>query len=137
MDDVVDRADGDFVVKQIREQSRDAAIGRVAGQDKSKDELLEPVVGDRQPEEQVIRSSRRVEGGSEGVVSLVLLLVDELAADLVLRGEVGDTATLSEGIHSEVQTLLGRHALCSKGRFWTRGVYNTHGLASGGSRGVC
>ncbi len=63
----------------------------MADQSEAKDQLLKPGFGHREPEEELGRvGRRRGEGVVEGVVGLVELLVDELAADLMLVGQFGD-----------------------------------------------
>jgi hypothetical protein len=74
----------------------------VADEGEAEDQLSQPGLGDREPEEQsrrIVRSGR--EGVVEGVEGLVALLVDELAADLVAGSEFGDRLAL-EGIEGEL-----------------------------------
>jgi hypothetical protein len=109
VDHVVDRPEGDRAVEQVAEQFDDAAVGTVTEQGQGEDQLLEPGLGDWQGEEDVVRR-RWGEGLVEGVLGLGGLLVDELAADLVLAGEVSDGLS-GEGVEGQVQTLLGRQGV--------------------------
>jgi hypothetical protein len=72
----------------------------VADEDSRQDELAEPGFGDGEVEEDGGCVGRGVEGAFEGVFGLGLLLVDELAADVVLFGQARDTATPAEGIQA-------------------------------------
>ena len=88
--DVVDGAQRERAVEQVAEQFVDAAVGTVADQEQGQDELLQPGLGDRQVEEDgVVGGEVGGEGLGEGLLGLVGLLVDELAADVVVGGPVG------------------------------------------------
>jgi hypothetical protein len=60
------------------------------------------------------------------------LLVDELAADVMLVGQARDTAALIEAMQGEADALLGVHGVRGTGGLGASGGYNAHGLASGG-----
>ncbi len=63
----------------------------MADEGETQDELPQPGLGDREPEEELVGFvAARVKGVVEGVVGLPELLVDELAADLLLGGQFGD-----------------------------------------------
>jgi hypothetical protein len=57
---------------------------------------------------------RRGEGVREGAVGLVGLPVDELAADVVLAGQLGDGAS-RQGVEGELLALRGGERLCGRG----------------------
>jgi hypothetical protein len=85
----VDRAHGEVEIEEVAEQFGDAAERAVADQDQGEDELADPGLGDWEVEEDpvVVGGSVGGEGVIEGVLGLVGLVIDELAADLVPVGE--------------------------------------------------
>jgi hypothetical protein len=77
----------------------------VADQDQSQDELANPRAGNRQVEQDsfvVVRLGG--EGPVKGVLGDVQLLVDELAADLVLLGQFRDGLT-GKGVQCQLAAL--------------------------------
>ena len=106
MEDVVDAAQGEGMVEEVAEQFLNAAKGAVADEGEAKNELAKPGLGNGEPEQQPRGVDRR-QGKSlvEGVVGMVELLVDELAADVLVLGEVGD-GYASQGIEGKL--LAGR-----------------------------
>src|SRR3981189_1685706 len=86
LDDVVDRAHAEVVIEEVAEQLGDAPERTVSDEDQGEDELADPGLGDREVEEDpgVSGGWFRGEGEIEGLLSLVGLVVDELAADLML-----------------------------------------------------
>ena len=109
-DDVVDRAQGDRVVKQVAEQFDDAAQGTMAEQDQGQHQLVEPGPRDRQVEKDFLVGRRRREGLVKGALGLGRLLVDELATDLVLIGEGGDRFT-RQRVKGQSLALQGQQGL--------------------------
>jgi hypothetical protein len=105
-DDVVDVAERQGVVEEALEEFFDAAVGTVTEEQEAEGELVEPGLGDREVEEDRVVVGRRLEGVLESVLSLVALLIDELAADSVFVGEVADGAT-GQGVEGELLALLG------------------------------
>jgi hypothetical protein len=98
----MDRSYRHGIVEEVVEQFGDAADGAVADEGEAQDQLAEPGLGDGQPEEQLRRiSRRRGEGVVEGVVGVVQLLVDELAADVLLVGRCGDRLA-GQGIEGQL-----------------------------------
>ena len=89
-DHVMDGPQRDLGVEEVGQEGDDAAVGTVTGQDQGEDQLPEPRLGDRQVEEDVLGRSRWVEGVLQGDLGGVGLLVEELAADLMLPGQLGD-----------------------------------------------
>ena len=72
-------------MEQVAEQFVDAAVGTVADQQQGQDEPPQPGRGDRQVEQDgVVVRGVGGEGLGEGLLGLVGLLVDELAADVVV-----------------------------------------------------
>jgi hypothetical protein len=106
MEDVVDGADGEGVVEQVVEDLPDASKGTVADQNQGEDELAQPRLGDRQPEEQIIGFIGRGKGEIKTMLSLVELLVDELAADSVAVGESRDGAP-RKGVEGQLAARQG------------------------------
>jgi hypothetical protein len=90
MQDVGERSQRQRIIEEVAEQFLDAAERTVAEERKTEDELLEPRLGEGEPEEKLRRVSRcGVEGLVDRVVGVVELLVDELAADVVLVSQGG------------------------------------------------
>ncbi len=113
--DVVNGADRQRIVKDIREQFGDAAQGTVADEGETQDELPQPGLGDREPEEELVGFvAARVKGVVEGVVGLPELLVDELAADLLLGGQFGD-GLAAQRVEGELLARLGWQQPCGCG----------------------
>jgi hypothetical protein len=107
--DIVDLADGERPVQQIAAELHDPADGTVADQGQPEDRLVEPGFGDREVEEHLF--GLRI--GSEGVVESLLgtadLLVDELTADVELRGQPTDGIRSSQSVQSQVLSLCRLH----------------------------
>ena len=114
LEHVVNAADADGDAQQVTQELDDAAIGTAADQRQGDDDLAQPGLAHRQLEQH--RAVRR--GGREGVIeccaSLVRLLVDELAADPVPSGEVGDRLRAGQRVDGQVLTLtLGQPRGCA------------------------
>jgi hypothetical protein len=77
-------------VEEVAREGDGAAVGAVTGQDQGEDRLTEPGPGDRQVEEDLLGRWGRVEGAVQGESGRVGLSVEELAADLMLTGQLGD-----------------------------------------------
>ena len=90
VDDVVDAAQREGVIEEVGEQLGDAAEGAVAEQGQAQDEAAQPGLGNGQPEEQVLWRRGRVKGPLDPPVGFVQLPIDELAADAMLQGNLGD-----------------------------------------------
>src|SRR5215212_5915799 len=104
---MVDGSNGHGMVEQGQQQFSHAAVGAVADQQQSQDELLEPGLGDSngEPDVLVALCSNRVEGLLQGQASRVELLVDELAADVVFLGGITDRAGAGQDTHSDLLAL--------------------------------
>jgi hypothetical protein len=136
-DNGVNPAERDGTVEQAVEHLLSAAQGRMADEDTSEDELAEPGFGDGEMEEDVgIGRRPRGESAVEGVLGFVLLLVDELATDVMLFGQVRDAAAFAAAIQSQFDALAGSQAMRGAGGLSVRGAYNAHDLASGRPRFV-
>jgi hypothetical protein len=124
LDDVVNRSHREVVIEEVAEQFGDAAERTVPDEDQSEDELADPGLGDREVEEDPVVSVGwfRVEGVIEGLLSLVSLVVDKLAADLVLLGELGDGGRARESVESEALSLGRAEILGGAGRQGVEGL---------------
>jgi hypothetical protein len=97
------------MVENVGEQLGDAAKRAVAKEGEAKNELAKPGLGDGEPEQQLRRVARRWgESVVEGVVGFVELLVDELAADVLVLGNVGD-GKASKGVKGQLLADRSRH----------------------------
>jgi len=105
-DDVVNAADREPVSEQIAEQFDDSAEGAVADEEEAENELAEKGAGDGKVEEDGFGVGLRVKGLVEGLLGLVGLLVDELAADVVLPREFGDGLLLGQSVEGELLSLV-------------------------------
>ncbi len=90
LDHVMDGPQRERGVEEVAQEGDHTAVGAVTGQDQGEDQLTEPRLGDRQVEEDLLVRSRRIEGVLQGELCGVGLLVEELAADLMLAGQLGD-----------------------------------------------
>src|SRR4029077_19461430 len=89
-------------VEEVGEQFVDTAEGTVADEGEAEDQLPQPGFGHGQPEEELRRWGRWwSERLVESVVGVAELLIDELAADLVLVGQSRD-GLAGEGIQGEL-----------------------------------
>ena len=111
LDDVMDGAQGGLGVEEVTQQRDDAAVRAVTGHDQGEDQLTEPGRGDRQVEEDLLGRWRRVEGVVQGELGGVGLSVEELAADLMLAGQLGDRLRAVEDLEGQLLPLLGRELL--------------------------
>jgi hypothetical protein len=103
LDDVVHRPHGEVVIEEVAEQFSDAAERTVSDEDQGEDELADPGLGDREVEEHPVVTGGcfRVESVVEGLLSLVGLVVDELATDLMLLGDSRDGCGAGERVEGE------------------------------------
>ena len=115
LDHVMDGAQRGLGVEEVAQQGDDAAVGAVAGQDQGEDQLTEPGLGDRQVEEDLLGRSRRVEGVVQGEPGGVGLLVEELAADLMLAGQSGDGLRAGEDLEGQLLPLRGGSCWAGQG----------------------
>jgi hypothetical protein len=121
VDDVVDRPHGEVVIEEVAEQFGDATERTVTDEDQGEDELADPGPGDREVEDDPVISGgwSRSEGVIEGLLSLVGLVVDELAADLMLLGDSRNGCGAVERVEGEALSLGGVQTL---GRAGSRAV---------------
>ena len=128
--DVVSRPHGEVGIEEVAEQLGDAAERAVTEEDQSEDELADPGLSDREVEEPPVVPGGwfRGEGVIEGLLGLVGLVVDELAADLMLLGELGDGGGAGECVESESLTL---------GRGQIRGGAVSRSVEGLGTVGAC
>jgi hypothetical protein len=64
--------------------------GTVTDEDQAEDQLRKPGLGDGEVEEDALLIGGCREGQLEAGVGFAQLLIDELAADVVLQGDLGD-----------------------------------------------
>jgi len=121
-DDVVDGPDADAaVVEDGIENLHHAPEGSMPDEHLCQDELAKPVLGHGKMEQYlpVVRQGR--EGLLERLGGLGLLLVDELAADVVTRCQAGNRLAAGQGLDRQVGP-LGRPEPAG-GRFpWRKGL---------------
>jgi len=87
--------------------------------------LPQPGLGHGEVKEDTVLVGSRVEGVAEGLVGPVGLLVDELAADVVLGGEVSDGLCAGQSSEGQLLALVGIESM--GGRSGGGGVgYNAH-----------
>ena len=110
-DDGVDVAQGEVVVEEVVEEFDDTAQRTVPDEDQSECELADPVFGDGQVEQDRIVGGWWVEGVVECVSCEVLLLVDELAADVRVLRESGDGLCAGQSVEREALSLFGSECL--------------------------
>ena len=106
MHDVVHGARGHVDVEKIAIELVNAAIGTVADEGQTESGLLEPILGDGQMEEHLVIGF----GASEGIVQSGLralaLLIDKLAADIGLVGEIGNAPLTGQSLHAEAEPFV-------------------------------
>jgi hypothetical protein len=117
-------------IEEVAEQFGDAAKGTVTDQDQGEDELADPGLGDREVEEHPVVAGGSVgrEGVIEGLLGLVGLVVDELAADLMLVGDSRDGCGAGERVEGESLSL---------GRVQLLGGADSRGVEGLGAVGEC
>ena len=93
---VVHGSQGDWVIKEILQQFDHPAIGTMADQYQSQNQLPQPGLGDRQIKQNVIAWCGRLEGLLEGLLCRVHLVIDELPADLELSSQSRDGCNAGE-----------------------------------------
>ena len=106
MHDVVHRAQGDGVVKEVADQLDDGPVGAVADQHLPKDQLLQPGLAHGQVEENFIIGRFGVERAGQSFLGGVGLLIEELPADLMVTSQVGNWLSSSEYLDSQMPPLL-------------------------------
>ena len=83
----------------------------MADEHQGQDQLPQPRLGDRQVEKDLLGSRNRDKGTVERLLCGVHLLVEELPADLVLAGQLGDRFSPGEHLDGQVSPLLRRQLL--------------------------
>ncbi len=95
----MDLAEGNWPVQQIATELADPAEGAVADQGQPEDRLVQPLLGNWQVEENfrrlVLLTGERL---LEGLLGTADLLIDELAADLVLGRQPADGFRSCQGV---------------------------------------
>jgi len=104
----VDRTQRDAVVEQITQQFDNAAERTMTDQHQAEDQLSQPRLGHRQIEEHLIVSSLvRAEGFVQGLRGGGGLLVNKLATDLVIAGQLANGLCPSQGLDGQLLALVG------------------------------
>ena len=111
MHDVVHGPQGDPKIEDVVQQFDHAAGRAMADEHQGQDQLPQPRLGNRQVEEDLLGSQNRGEGTVERPLRGVHLLVEELPADLVLAGQLGDCFRPGEHLDGQVSPLLRRQLL--------------------------
>jgi len=109
--DVVHGPQGDPKIEDVAQQFDHAAGRAMADEHQGQDQLPQPRLGNRQVEEDLLGSQNRGEGTVERLLRGVHLLVEELPADLVLAGQLGDCFRPGEHLDGQVSPLLSRQLL--------------------------
>ena len=124
LDDVVNRPHGEVVIEEVAEQFGDATERTVSDEDQGEDELADPGLGDREVEEDAVVSGGwfRGEGVIEGLLSLVGLVVEELAADVMVLGDSREGCGADERVEGEALSLGGVQLLGGAGRRGVEGL---------------
>jgi hypothetical protein len=114
-------------IEEVAQQFGDAAERAVADEDQGEDELADPGLGDREVEEDAVVAGGPLggEGVVEGLLGLVSLVVDELAADLVLLGELSDGFGAGQDVQRQSLSLRRGESL---GRAGGRSVEGFRGV---------
>ena len=95
------------MIEEVAEQFNDPTERTVPDEDQTERELLDPMFGDGQVEQDRIVGLGWVEGGGEGMSCEVLLLVHELAADVGVLREGRDRLCAGQRVDRQALTLLG------------------------------
>ena len=112
--DVVHGPQGDPKIEDVAQQFDHAAGRAMADEHQGQDQLPQPRLGNRQVEEDLLGSPNRGEGTVERLLRGVHLLVEELPADLVLAGQVGNCFRPGEHLDGQVSPLLRRSCLAGQ-----------------------
>jgi hypothetical protein len=95
-------ARGQGVVQQVAEQLGGAAEGTGADEDQSQHGLSEEGLGDGESKQDAVVGGVGDEGVVEGLLGFGGLVVDDLAADVVLLGQSRDRGGAREGLDGQV-----------------------------------
>ena len=77
----------------------------MADQHQSQDQLTQPCLGDGETKENLLVLRLGIEGVGQRIVGDVGLLVQELAADLMLPGQLCDRLSSGQDLDSQILTL--------------------------------
>ena len=105
--DVVHRAQCDVPVQEVAEQFDDGPIRGMTDQHQREDQLAQPRLGDRKVKENILVLGSGMERLTERLTGGVGLLVEELAADLLVPGQLGNGLSSGEQLDSQILPLLG------------------------------
>jgi hypothetical protein len=93
--------------EEIAAEFVNPAIGIVADQRQAESGLLEPILGDRQTKEYLVVSDGERESLVQGSLRSVTLLIDKLAADAGVVGQIGDGRVPGQSLHAEGEPVAG------------------------------
>jgi hypothetical protein len=131
--DAVDVPQRRRAVADVAEQFGDAAVRAVADEQQGQDEPAEPDLGHRQGEPDGVAGGEvGGEGLGQGLLGLLGLLVDELAAALIVGRQLGDGWRSGQSLDGQGLALVGAKALGGTGR---RG--RVGGAGGRGVEGTC
>src|SRR6266545_3127582 len=130
-DAVGDRADGERVVEQVTPELDGRAEGTVTEEDQAEHELADEGLGDREGKQDALVVGSGGKGLVEGRLRLSGLLVNELAADVVFLGQLGNGLRSGEGVHGETLTWVGGKLLSGAGRNLRQGPGGRGGVRMG------
>ena len=82
----------------------------------SRGPIAQPRLGDGEVKEDILGLRFGIEGVGQGIVGGVGLLVEELAADLMLPGQLRDRLSPGEDLDSQIPPFLGQQPLGRPGR---------------------
>jgi hypothetical protein len=106
----VDSADADRRIEEIAKQLHDAPIRAVANEHQAQNQLVGPVLGDRQVKQYIVITWGRCKGFIQGLLRFVALLIHELSTDLMLGGQVADGLRARKYLNANVLADCGRQA---------------------------
>ena len=93
--------------KRSRNSSTTARYGAWPTNTSPEDQLTQPRLGDGEVKENILVLGLGIEGVGQRITGGVGLLVEELAADLMLPGQLGDRLSPGEDLDSQILPLLG------------------------------
>ena len=102
---------GDRVIEQVPQQFDHPAVRTMADEHQTQDELPQPGPCDRQVEDDVVEDRRGIERLAESLLSGVDLLIEELSADLLLPGQLGDRFCTGKDLDGQVSPLWRQELL--------------------------
>ena len=113
---VVHAAHADGYTQNVAHEFHHATVGTVTNEGEGQNDLAQPRFGDRKIEQDLVICSR----GSKGIVDRfkrqILLLVDELATDVVIGCQTADVGRARHCLDSQVHALSTEKFGCRESR---------------------